>query len=240
MIPKISVVIPTLNEEKYLKSTLESFKKQTFTDFEIIIADGASTDNTLEIAKRYADEITINKKGSVCQNREIGLRLAKGKIIVGADADTVYPHNYLETINNIFQKEKDVVLVTGRYITIDGPLWGISIMRAISFFVELIYRLFGVLVYAPALCISYKKSVFLKIGGYNVNLDFGGDELDVLYHLRKVGKVIYSFDLGVTTSGRRFKQGFLYFLKHIVIDYWLNYFTAKMLGRPIISAKPVR
>lgn len=238
--PKISVVIPTLNEEKYLKFTLESFKKQTFTDFEIIIVDGASTDDTLKIAKKYANKITINKKGSVCQSRQIGLCLAKGEIIVGADADTVYPKNYLETINNIFQKEKGTVLVTGRYITIDGPLWGILIMRALLIFVELIYRLFGLLVYAPAFCISYKKSVFLKIGGYNVNLDFGGDELDVLYRLKKIGKVIYSFDLRVATSGRRFKQGFLYFLKHIVIDYWLNYFTAKMLGKSVISAKPVR
>ena len=238
--PVISVVIPTLNEEKYIKACLESFKKQTFADFELIITDGASADSTLEIAKKYTDKILINSKGNVCQQRDRGLRAALGSILVGADADTVYPTNYLEGINDIFQKEQNVVLVTCRHQTLDGPYWGLFIMRSLTFFVELFYKSLNVLIYAPAFCISYRKDVFLKIGGYNTNLDFGGDELDVMHRLKKEGKVVYSSGFTVTTSGRRFKVGFLHFLKHIVINYWLNYMTAKMLGRQYISAKPVR
>ena len=61
-IPKISVVIPTLNEEKYLPFCLESLTKQTFKEFEIIIADGNSTDKTQEIAHKYTKKVirTIN------------------------------------------------------------------------------------------------------------------------------------------------------------------------------------
>ncbi|MDD5182437.1 MAG: glycosyltransferase, partial [Candidatus Nanoarchaeia archaeon] len=50
MSPKISVIIPTLNEENYLARTLDSIKKQKFQDYEVIVSDSGSTDNTAKIA----------------------------------------------------------------------------------------------------------------------------------------------------------------------------------------------
>ena len=58
----ISIIIPTLNEEKYLPLLLSSIKKQNFNDYEIIIADAGSDDKTLEIVKNYNCKIKIDGK----------------------------------------------------------------------------------------------------------------------------------------------------------------------------------
>src|SRR3989338_10952414 len=110
--PKLSVVIPTLEEEKYLKIALESLKKQTFKDCEIIIADGGSKDKTVQIAQKYTSRIFVYPGANVCLSRDKGTRKAKGDIIVGADADTFYPENYLTEVYKIFERNKDVVAMS--------------------------------------------------------------------------------------------------------------------------------
>ena len=59
---KISVIVPTFNEEERIKRLLDSIKKQTYKDYEIIIGDYNSTDRTIQIAKRYGAIITHAKK----------------------------------------------------------------------------------------------------------------------------------------------------------------------------------
>jgi cellulose synthase/poly-beta-1,6-N-acetylglucosamine synthase-like glycosyltransferase len=59
---KISVIIPALNEEKYILNSLEGLKKQSFKDFEVIVSDGGSSDRTREIARKYA-RVIIDSKG---------------------------------------------------------------------------------------------------------------------------------------------------------------------------------
>ena len=106
---------------------------------------------------------------------------------------------------------------------------------------EIIAKTTGIVIYAPALNLAYKKDAFLAIGGYNIKLDFGGDELDVLARLKKVGKIDYVKKLLPLTSGRRYNVGFLVFLfKHMLYYYWLSYVWAKIFGTTPIRAKPVR
>jgi len=239
--PVVSVVIPTLNEEKYLPKTLESIKNQTFKNYELIISDGGSTDKTVEIAKKYGAKVIIKHNSNVCEARDVGLRQALGEIFVGSDADTIYPKNHLELIHNEFQKDNKVVAVTGKAMIYDGPTWAKIMWKITYFILDLTARLTGYVIYAPALNLAYKRNVFLKIGGYNTKLDFGGDELDVLARLRKVGKVIYNHDLYPQTSGRRFKVGFfIFFFKHALYYYWISYILAKIFDRTPIRAKPVR
>lgn len=239
--PKISVVIPTLNEEKYLKNCLESLKKQTFSDFEIIISDGGSTDNTVKIAKQYTSNIIVHKNSNVCQARDLGAREAHAEIIVGADADTIYPKDHLEIIWHHFQNHPQVVAVVGGGKVNDGPRLSKIYWRMTYFLVEKIYQMTRFTLYAPAYDISFQKDIFLKIGGYDINLDFGGDELDFLARIRKTGKVIFDPHLCPSTSGRRFKVGFFVFLiKHALYYYWFSYILGKLFGKTPIRAKPVR
>ena len=81
----LSIVIITKNEEKYLPVILNSFRKQSFHDYEIIISDNHSSDATLEIAKQSNCIITSGTNPSNCRNNGAGK--AKGEILLFIDAD---------------------------------------------------------------------------------------------------------------------------------------------------------
>ncbi|OGG03815.1 hypothetical protein A2W14_04705 [Candidatus Gottesmanbacteria bacterium RBG_16_37_8] len=239
--PKISVVIPAYNEEKYLTVSLKSFKNQTFKDFELIVADGGSTDDTEKISSIYNAKFITVKNSNVVRARDAGLRAAQGEILVCADADTFYPPDHLEVIWNEYLKNDQVVAVTGKARMVNGPKWGIIVWGIIYRIIALFYRLFATVLYAPAYNLSYKRLVFLDLGGYDVSLDFGGDELDVLSRLKKVGKIAFTNKLCPQTDGRRYKVGFFTFLfKHALYYYTLNYLLARFFRKSLIRAKPVR
>jgi len=94
-ITKISVIIPTINEEKGIGKTIDSINKQFFKknkwDLEIIIVDGDSKDKTQEIAKRKGAKIIVEKRKGYGRAYKTGIPQAKGEIIVTGDADATYP-----------------------------------------------------------------------------------------------------------------------------------------------------
>ena len=108
----ISIVIPALNEEKYLPKLLESIKKQTYKDYEIIVADADSKDRTIEIAKKYGCKIV--KGGLPAKGRNNGAKAAKGDILLFLDADVQFGKDFLK--NSIYEFEKRKLDVAGCYI----------------------------------------------------------------------------------------------------------------------------
>lgn len=238
---KISVVIPTLNEENYLGKCLKSFRNQTFTNFEIIIVDGGSTDKTIEIAKKFKAKVIQLKHSSICLARQKGVEESSGEIIVGADADNIYPPSHLARIIEDFARNPQIVAVGGRGIFERHPIWTYLGWNFAYFIFSKIYELFKIVVYIPAFNLSFRKKTFLKLGGYRTYLDFGGDELDILERLKKEGLVYFDTQLYSFASSRRAKVGFWQLMiKHTLIDYYLNYFLAKIFKRTIIKGKPVR
>lgn len=239
--PIISVVIPALNEEKYIGRCLESFRNQSFKNFEVIVVDGGSEDKTCQIVESFSTSVVKLKHSNICQARQKGTESTKGEIVVGADADTYYPPNHLERIIADYKKNPDVVAVGGGGIFEKKPLWTYIGWKIAYFIIGKIFQFFGSAIYIPAFNLSFKKDIFLQIGGYNTYLDFGGDELDILERLKKAGKVYFDQDLTAYPSSRRAKLGFWQLLiKHTLIDYYLNYFLAKLFRRTIIRGKPVR
>ena len=90
----ISIIIPTLNEEKYLPLLLASIKNQAFKEYEIILADAGSKDRTVEIAKQYGCRIIPG--GSPSKGRNEGAKVAKGELLFFIDADAVLPPKFFE------------------------------------------------------------------------------------------------------------------------------------------------
>lgn len=90
--PKVSVVIPSYNCGRFLSETLDSVLAQTFKEYEIIVADDGSTDNTEQIVKPYTDRITylrgVNKGASAARNS--GMKIARGELIAFLDADDLW------------------------------------------------------------------------------------------------------------------------------------------------------
>jgi len=89
--PKVSIVIPTLNSAKVIKKCLDSIVIQKYTNYEILICDGGSTDETLKISKKYNCKILKNKLKTAEAGKAIGLKNSNGKYVAIIDSDNILP-----------------------------------------------------------------------------------------------------------------------------------------------------
>lgn len=106
--PTVSVIIPTYNREKLLPKAIDSIKKQTFQDFEIIIVDDASTDNTESLIKNLNDNrikyYKLEKNSGQCIARNYGIKRAKGEFIAFLDSDDEWLPEKLKKQYDCFKK----------------------------------------------------------------------------------------------------------------------------------------
>jgi len=118
----VSIIIPTYNSAKTLRECLESIKEQSHQNYEIIIVDNESTDNTLKIAEEFGAHIIINKSGqSSAQN--IGVLNSKGKYVLFLDSDQTLEKELLEECVNACEKE-GVEVVKIREVFHGESFWG--------------------------------------------------------------------------------------------------------------------
>ena len=111
--PLVSVIIPNYNHAKFLKERIESVLNQTYKNFEIIILDDKSTDDSVGIIKQYADNnyvkhILINEKNSGSPFRQWlkGFELAKGELIWIAESDDSCENSFLYTLVSEFRQNE--------------------------------------------------------------------------------------------------------------------------------------
>ena len=124
--PLVSVIIPNYNHAKFLRERIDCVLNQSYRNFEIIILDDKSTDNSVDIIKHYNDNehvshIVINKEnsGSPFLQWQRGFKLAKGELIWIAESDDACEKNFLETIISEFNKDKNCVLAFCKSLKID-------------------------------------------------------------------------------------------------------------------------
>ena len=167
MKPKISIIIPTFNEERYLPKLLDSLKQQTFQDFEIIVADANSKDSTRRIAKKYQCKIVNGGTPSVGRNN--GAKAAKSDLLVFLDADVVIKDkNFLKKVYEL-QNEYDFASVLLKFDSSDII---IKLAQKISEVYIHINNLFMPHGYAG--CFIVKRHLFEKVGGFQ-DVKFGED-----------------------------------------------------------------
>ena len=121
--PKISVIIPVYNGEKYIKKAINSILNQTYTDFELLLIDDCSTDKTMSVVEEIKDpriKIIHNKKNmGIADSRNIGLKNATGEYIALMDDDDITVPERFEKQVCFLDKHKDIDVVGGRYGVID-------------------------------------------------------------------------------------------------------------------------
>jgi len=108
--PFISVIVPTFNRAKFLPKTLESLQKQNYDNFEIIVVDDGSTDNTAEMMKSIADHKTIytfKENGERAAARNFGAGLARGTYVNFFDSDDIALPNHLSEAAKLIKEKSE-------------------------------------------------------------------------------------------------------------------------------------
>ncbi len=229
IIMKISIIIPTYNEEEYLPKLLESIKSQDFTDYEVIVADAQSNDNTREIAKEYG--CVVVEGGLPGPGRNRGAEVAQGEILLFLDSDLELTENYLSNVVEEFESEELGIAITqmtplsekkrDKYLH-DLANWFMIAVENI--------KPHGAGCYG----IISKKELHDEVGGFDENLNFGEDT-DYIERVAEISefKVLRNARIGVST--RRLEEEGLYTLlkqygKSTVNDFRGKRTTAEDLG----------
>ncbi|EDP94227.1 glycosyltransferase family 2 protein [Kordia algicida OT-1] len=118
--PLFSVIIPLYNKEKYVQQTVQSVLQQTFVDFELLIVNDASTDDSVAVVSQFSDErirlIENPKNLGLSATRNHGISKAKGTIIALLDADDLWLPTFLETIKSLYDSFPEAVIFGTDYV----------------------------------------------------------------------------------------------------------------------------
>jgi glycosyltransferase involved in cell wall biosynthesis len=199
----ISVVIPALNEEKNLPACLTSLKNQQLNGvFELIVVDNGSVDQTSEVAARYGAIVIECPRKGVVHARQAGGEAARGDIIVQADADTLYPVEWLNNIQTYFVSHASSAGLAGRYEYVQS-VWWLPFERA---FRRLLNGVSSVFLRWPASVsganFAFRRSAFIQAGGYDPTSLYP-DQWGIARRVSRFGRVKYDHASVVLTSSRR-------------------------------------
>jgi glycosyltransferase AglI len=177
----ISVIVPVYNDPQGLTDTLDSIVKQDFphSSFEVIVADNGSADGTQKVAQMFADKhadivrvvIEDTVPGSYAA-RNKGIEVSSGEIVAFVDADMSVPPDWLSRIGQHFANDNC------DYLGARVHLYSTRHTMAALFNIVTGFRVGEVLEeshYAPTCCLTVRRSVFEKIGTFDLRLQSGGD-----------------------------------------------------------------
>jgi glycosyltransferase involved in cell wall biosynthesis len=221
----LSIVIPTLNEEVNIKRILSIINKTSFNDYEIIIADAGSTDNTLKIAKQF--KCIITKGGLPARGRNAGAKIAKGEIILFMDADLdIKVKDFISESIKIFNEKKLDVASFPLY-TQKNNIYMNSI--TLDIFYDIPQKLLKNFFAMGAMGIMVKKELFEKVGGFDETISLAEDHYFV-QQADKIGKFGIISSVKMYMPLRRFEED----------GYFRTAFKYLICGINLALGKPAR
>lgn len=228
---KLSVVIPAYNEEKYIASSLQSVIDEAGDDvFEIIVVDNASTDNTARVAKKFKGVRVVKEEAKgLTHARQAGLMAAKGDLIAYIDADTHIKPGWFHKVRREFEKNPRLVCLSAPYSMYDVSKW--KRIAVWSYWNLLAYPTYKLLMQYMVLGANFvaKRSVLLKIGGFDEKITFYGEDTNIARRLHRVGKVKFLRKSLVSSSARRMEaEGWL----KIGLKYTQNFISEILKHKP--------
>lgn len=156
---KVSIIVPTFNSGEFLEKVLCNLKVQTYIDKEIIVVDNFSTDNTMEIARRYADKVYQTGPERTAQ-ANYGIKQAKGEVIYLTGSDMTRDYDYisqaLEKLESGYAAVYASVLTDWQVTHFWGKVKALERECIIGTFIESAR--------------FFKKSVWEKLGGFDENV----------------------------------------------------------------------
>jgi len=195
----LSIIIPTLNEEKHLKKLLRSIESQDFNNHEIIVADAGSKDKTKKIAENFGCKVV--KGGTPAQGRNRGAQKAKGSLLLFLDADVILTKNSLKKVLKEFRKRK---LKIATFFLMPSTKKKTPKFLFTFFYNIPIFLMEKVLPHA-AMGILIEKKLFKKLGGFDEKITLAEDH-DLARRGRRLGKYGIIKSAIINVSDRRFKK----------------------------------
>lgn len=201
----LSIIIPTLNEEKRLGRLLQNIKEQTWTDYEVIVSDAASSDRTVAIAREngcrvFVESDKTRRHPSIQRNN--GATLAQGDWLLFLDADSVLPDkSFLEnTINEAVSRS---LALAGFYIDFRSKRFFYKFYRELYNWSAYLAQYFKPLALGAGILI--KKDLHYKIGGFDEGLYIGEDQF-YCEQAAKLGRFRMIKKVRLLFSIRRFER----------------------------------
>lgn len=181
---KVSVIIPCFNQAAYLSKALESIAHQSYVNWECIIINDGSTDNTEDVAKNWVKKddryfYFTQRNNGVSSARNIGISKAKGTYVLPLDADDYVEYNYIECLVKGFTEGNYIKVTYGSVKMFGTSQKDYSLEQ---------YR-FEALKLANMIHVSgmFRKSDFNKIDGYDENMVYGYEDWEFWINLLKNG-----------------------------------------------------
>ena len=243
---KISFVIPAYNEEAIICECLASVEKAiadykaqekgSICETEIIVVNNASTDRTKALVTESFPNVRIIdefRKGLVWA-RKAGFGASTGNLIANLDADVLLPPEWLPKVVEEFANDPKLFALSGPFIYYDAP-WHIRASTKIFYALGLIVDRLSCLMFKSGSLLQggnfvFRREAIEKIGGFDTSIEFYGEDTDIGRRIGKVGKVKWTFDLPILSSGRRFsKQGMFM----TAVNYAINFLSVTFTGKPV-------
>jgi len=231
----ISVVVPALNEARYIGRCLKSLVNQTSSDREIIVVDGGSTDGTAEIAERYADIVISKPIRPIGAARNEGARAAKSDIVAFMDADTVASPNWLKAAEQRLRDDSSAAGVFGPTYALGGNSidyffynWSVDIQRH--------FLSVGIPLVAGFNC-AYRRKLFFEAGGFEATRVITEDMLLSLRIVKNGGRILMDDGMVAYTSPRRARD---YGYPRIILMYVINDLLILLTGKSLVRYPPIR
>lgn len=193
---KLSIIIPCLNESQHIDSTLDLLQGARKRGHEIILCDGGSTDNTIEISSHLVDLCVHSSSGRSLQMNNAAKR-ASGDVLCFLHADTLPPENIDTLITDALNNSSKV---WGRFnIKLSGSHWA---YRFIEFLMNLRSCFSGIATGDQGIFIC--RNIFFKLSGYaDIPLM---EDIEISKRLRKISKPLCIKKNRLVTSSRRWEQ----------------------------------
>ncbi len=241
---KLSFVIPAYNEEAYLGKCLASIFREIGsqeTNIEVIVVNNASTDKTRTVAESFLSVIIVDEpEKGIVKARRAGFLASHGELIANVDADTMLTPGWIQTVLREFQRNPRLVALSGPFIYYDLSLLTRMFVYAYYLAAFPIYLLtrfvlrIGSMLQGGNFVVT--RSALERIGGFNLSIDFYGEDTDLARRLHAVGPVKFTFRLPMYSSGRRLlKEGVL----ATGFRYVINYFWTMFLKKPYTKKSTV-
>jgi glycosyltransferase involved in cell wall biosynthesis len=206
----LSVIVCAHNEARYLSTCLYSLLAQSRIPDEILVVNNASTDETRAVAQQIPHVRVVDepRKGLVVA-RETGRREATGDILVYLDADCRAPLTWLARIEERFLRDPQLLALSGPYRYYDWNRWGRTLIRLYDYTLAPATQLLvkyvlgiGTIFYGGNFAV--RSDALEQIGGFDVSIEFHGEDTNLGRRLHAAGKVALHYDCFLHTSARRF------------------------------------